>query len=123
MATKKPATIEGYIDAAPPAAQARLRELLSCLRQAAPDAEEALKWNKPALSYNVILFVFAAFKQHVSLHPTPAAIKAFAKDLTAYKTSSSTIQFPLDRPLPVKLIRRIADYRVKQVLEEDATWM
>ncbi|MDY6982924.1 MAG: DUF1801 domain-containing protein [Pseudomonadota bacterium] len=119
----KPKTVEGYIAAAAPQAQDRLREMLACLRKAAPKAEEALKWSSPALSYGTILFMFAAFKKHVSLYPTPSVIRAFENELKDYKTSSSTIQFPLDKPLPAKLIRRIADYRVTQVLEKGATWM
>ena len=97
--------------------------MLGSLREAAPNAEEAIKWGNPALSYGTILFIFAAHKKHISLYPTPAAIKAFAKDLKQYKTSSSTIQFPLDEPLPAKLIRKIADYRVREVVENDAKWM
>ena len=122
-ASAKPKTIEDYIAAAPPQAQDRLREMLACLRKAAPKAEEALKWSNPALSYGTILFIFAAFKKHVSLYPTPSVIEAFRQELADYRTSSSTIQFPLDSPLPVKLIRRIADHRVTQVLEKGASWM
>jgi len=94
-----------------------------CLRQAAPDGEEGLKWGSPALSFKTILFIFAAHKNHISLYPTPSAIKAFAKELEGLKTSSSTVQFPLDKPLPVSLIRQIADFRVKAVVEDSATWM
>lgn len=119
----KPATVAEYIAAAPATAQKRLREMRKCLREAAPGAEEALKWGSPALSYETILFIFAAHKNHVSLYPTPSAIRAFAKELAGYKTSSSTIQFPLDKPLPVSLIRRIADYRVRAAVEDNATWM
>lgn len=94
-----------------------------CLRQAAPEAEEGLKWGTPALSYGTILFIFAAHKKHISLYPTPAAIRKFAKELEGFKTSSSTVQFPLDKPLPLTLIRQVADFRVKAVVEDDATWM
>jgi len=68
----------------------------------------------PAFSYQRILFTFAAFKHHISLYPTPSAVKAFAKDLSEYKTSSSTIQFPLDKPLPLPLIHKIAAFRVRE---------
>ena len=119
----KPKTIDEYIAAAPAIAQKRLREMRRCLRAAAPDAEEALKWGSPALSYETILFIFAAHKNHISLYPTPAAIKAFAKELRDYRTSSSTIQFPFDKPLPADLIRRIADYRVSAVVADGALWM
>lgn len=119
----KPSSVDEYIAAAPVLAQKRLREMHRCLRQAAPDAEEGLKWGTPALSYGTILFIFAAHKNHISLYPTPSAIRAFAKELDGFKTSSSTVQFPLDRPLPLSLIRQIADFRVKSVIEDNATWM
>ena len=119
----KPKTIEEYIQVAPDISQKRLREMLACLRKVAPKAEESLKWGSPGLSYKTILFIFAAHKNHISLYPTPAAVRAFANELDAYKTSSSTIQFPLDKPLPKELIGRIAEYRVRAVLEEGVTWM
>jgi uncharacterized protein YdhG (YjbR/CyaY superfamily) len=122
-AKSKPKTITEYINASPVGARARLREMLNCLRKAAPKAEEGLKWSMPALSYDRILFMFAAFKQHISLYPTPAVIKAFARELAGFKISEGTIQFPLDKPLPLMLIRRIAVFRVKEVKEKDAKWM
>lgn len=119
----KPTSLAEYIDAAPEQARERLTEMLQCLREAAPDAEEGLKWGTPALSYRTILFIFAAYKKHISLHPTPSVIAAFQKELTAYKTSSATVQFPLDEPLPLDLIRKLAEHRVRAVLEDGATWM
>jgi len=120
---KKPESITEYIDAAPEAAREKLREMLACLRKAAPGAREELKWGAPALSYQRILFTFAAFKHHVALYPTPSAVKAFAEELAEFKTSSSTIQFPLDRPLPLALIEKIAAFRVQESEERDARWM
>jgi uncharacterized protein YdhG (YjbR/CyaY superfamily) len=119
----RPKTIAEYIKAAPESAQPRLHEMLACLRKAAPGAKEGIKWGVPALSYQRILFTFAAFRNHISLYPTPEALKAFAKDLSDFTTSSSTIQFPLDQPLPLKLIVKIAAFRVRQSREKDARWM
>jgi Uncharacterized conserved protein len=118
----RPKSVDEYIADTPPTAQKRLREMRKCLREAAPGANESLKWGSPALSYDTILFMYAAHKNHVSLYPTPAAVRAFAKELAGYKTSNATIQFPLDEALPVALIRKIANYRVKAVVEEGATW-
>ena len=119
----KPKSISEYIEAASPEAQPRLREMLDCLRLTAPGAQESLKWGNPALSYQWILFQFAAFKHHISLYPTPSVVKAFEKELEGYQTSSSTIQFPLDKPLPVALIRRIAEFRVRDAVENGVKWM
>ena len=95
----------------------------ACLRKAAPGATESLKWNMPALSHDRILFMYAAFKNHISLFPTAKTLRAFADRLSKYQTSKGTIQFPLDKPLPVALIRKIALFRVKESKERDAKWM
>lgn len=107
-AKAKPKTIDEYINARPEEAREKLRTMLDTLRKAAPGAKESLKWGTPALSYDRILFIFAAFKHHISLYPTPAVVKSFAKELSKYKTSAATIQFSLDKPLPLPLIRKVA---------------
>jgi len=118
----KPKTIPEYIAAAPLPVQEKLYQLLACIRKAAPGAEESLKWGKPAFSYDRILVVFAASKNHVGFYPTPSAVKAFAKELSGYKTGSGSIQFPLDKPLPVSLVSKITRFRVKESREEDVKW-
>ena len=120
---EKPKTIDEYIDTAPAEAQEKMREMLACLRAAAPGAQESLKWGQPALSYKWILFQFAAFRHHISLYPTPSVVKAFEKELKSYKTSTSTVQFPLDKPLPLKLIKDIAEFRVREASEKGVKWM
>lgn len=120
---EKPKTIGEYIAAMPEQTQKRLGEMLECLRQAAPGAEENLKWGHPALSYRWILFQFAAFKDHINLYPTPSVVKAFAGELGEYTATASAIQFPLDRPLPGELIRKVAEYRVWESNEKGIKWM
>lgn len=112
MAKAKAATIAEYINTAPKAAQQKLREIRACLRKAAPGAEESIKWGVPAFSYQGVLFTFAARKNHIGFSPTAGAIRAFADDLSEFETSSSTIRFPLDKPLPLALIRKMAAFRV-----------
>lgn len=118
----KPRTIEEYISCAPEDAQEKLYQLLECIRAAAPGATEALKWNMPAFSYQRILVTFAVYKTHIGLYPTPAAVKAFEKQLSKFSTGESSIQFPLDKPLPLTLISKITAFRVKECLAEDAKW-
>jgi len=124
MATKKtkPTTVTEYINAAPKEARQKLREMRATVRAAAPGAAEGLKWSMPAYSYRRILVTFAAFKHHIGFYPTPPAVKAFAKQLSGYKTASGSIQFPLDKPLPLDLIRKITAFRVKESVEEDKKW-
>jgi uncharacterized protein YdhG (YjbR/CyaY superfamily) len=102
----KPKTITGYINAAPEEAQQKLHEMLTCILTAAPGAKEGLKWGMPAFSYQRILVTFAVFKHHIGFYPTPSAVKAFAKSLSKFKTASGSIQFPLNKPLPLALIRK-----------------
>ena len=118
----RPKTIDEYINAAPKDAQKKLREMLACIRAAAPGAKESLKWGMPAFSYKRILVTFAAFKNHIGFYPTPSAVKAFAKDLSKFATASASIQFPIEKPLPLPLIRKITAFRVQESLNQDKKW-
>lgn len=123
MAKKsRPATVAEYIAAAPPGARKKLREMRATIRAAAPGAVEGLKWGMPAYSYKRILVTFAAFKHHIGFYPTPSAVKAFAKDLSNFHTASGSIQFPLEQPLPLALIRKITTFRVRESTEHDKKW-
>jgi len=120
---KKPTTVEEYIEQAPENVREKLREMRSSLKSVSPQAEESLKWSMPAFSYERILFTYAGFKNHIGLYPTPGAIEPFKKELKEYKTGKGSIQFPLDTPLPHELIKKIAQFRIKEVKENGATWM
>jgi uncharacterized protein YdhG (YjbR/CyaY superfamily) len=124
MTSKKarPKNITEYINAAPKEAQEKLREMRACIREAAPGATESLKWGKPAFSYQRILVMFAAFKHHIGFYPTPSAVSAFAKDLSEFAAAGASIRFPLDKPLPLPLIRKITAFRVRESIEEDRKW-
>jgi uncharacterized protein YdhG (YjbR/CyaY superfamily) len=118
----KPKTIGEYIKSVPKESREKLREIRACIRKAAPDAEESLKWGRPAFSYKQILVMFAGYKHHIGFYPTPSAVKAFAKLLKKFKTAKGSIQFPLDKPLPTALIRRITAFRVREYTEQDRKW-
>jgi uncharacterized protein YdhG (YjbR/CyaY superfamily) len=124
MTPKKvpPKTITEYIVAAPKGAQKKLRAMRACIRTSAPGAQESLKWGMPAFSYRRILVTFAAFKHHIGFYPTPSAVKAFAKDLSKFVTAKGSIQFPLEKPLPLLLIRKITAFRVRESIENDRKW-
>jgi uncharacterized protein YdhG (YjbR/CyaY superfamily) len=117
-----PKSVTEYINAAPQAARKKLRELRSCIRASAPGATEGLKWGMPAFSYRRILVTFAAFQHHIGFYPTPSAVKAFAQDLEKFATAKGSIQFPLEKPLPLPLIRKITAFRVRESLEKDGKW-
>jgi uncharacterized protein YdhG (YjbR/CyaY superfamily) len=94
----------------------------ACIRKAAPGAKESLKWGMPAFSDRRILVIFAGFKHHIGFYPTPSAVKAFAKDLRRFNTAKGSIQFPLEKPLPLPLIRKITAFRVRESFEQDKKW-
>jgi len=118
----KPTTIEQYIEGCPEETWDKLNQLVACIREAAPGAKEGLKWNVPAFSYDRILVTFAVFEHHIGFYPTPSVVAAFAKSLTGYKTAKSSIQFPIDKPLPLELIRKITLFRVQESLGGDVKW-
>jgi len=118
----RPKTIEEYIYSAPAEVQERLWELHECIRAAAPGATEGLKWRMPAYSFQKILVTFAVFKKHIGFYPMPSAIKAFAKELTAYQTAEGSVQFPHDKPLPLPLVKKIVRFRVKESKEGTIKW-
>ena len=118
----KPGNIDEYIQAAPLENQKKLLDMHACIRAAAPGAKESLKWGMPAFSYQRILVTFASFKNHIGFYPTPSAVKAFEKSLIKYATAKGSIQFPIDKPLPLSLISKITKFRVKESIEKDSKW-
>lgn len=118
----RPTNIAEYIAAAPKGTRQKLGEMRACIREAAPGAKESLKWGMPAFSYHRLLVTFAGFKHHIGFYPTPSAVRAFAPDLAKYVTASASIQFPLEKPLPLALIRKITEFRVRECLEQDGKW-
>jgi uncharacterized protein YdhG (YjbR/CyaY superfamily) len=114
-------SITEYINA-PREAQKKLREMRACIRTSALGAKESLKWGMPAFSYRRILVTFAALKHHIGFYPTPSAVRAFANDLSKFATAKGSIQFPLEKPLPLPLIRKITAFRVRESIEEDKKW-
>ena len=118
----KARTVVEYINAAPKETRKKLREMRACIRKAAPDAAEGLKWGMPAYSHKRMLVAFAGYKHHIGFYPTPAAVKEFAGELTGFVTSDASIQFPLGKPLPLALIRKITVFRVSESIKKDAKW-
>ena len=111
----KPQTIEAYIEAAPEEVQDRLYQLHTCIRAAASGAKEEIKWSMPAYSYKRILVTFAVFKNHIGFYALPSGNEEFKTELSKYKTGKGSIQFPLDKPIPYDLIRRIVRFRLEEI--------
>jgi uncharacterized protein YdhG (YjbR/CyaY superfamily) len=116
MITNKPATIDEYIAGFPKDIQEILEQVRETIKQAAPDAEEAIRYAIPTFTLKGNLIHFAAFKNHIGLYPAPNGIEAFAEELSVYKGGKGSVQFPLDQPMPLDLISRIVKFREKSVL-------
>ncbi len=107
-------TMDEYINALPEDVRQIVNELRQTIRDAAPDAEETINYQIPTFTLNGNLVHFAAFENHIGFYPTPSGMEAFKKELSGYKGAKGSVQFPLNEPLPLPLIRRIVEYRVKE---------
>ena len=122
MKIKKPENVEEYIEQLPQIAQVKIKELRAILKSLAPEAKEGLKWGKPVFESKTILFAYSAHKSHLSFIPTGPALKPFEKELTGFETKKDSVQFLFENPIPENLIRKIAEYRKKEVEEKGAKW-
>lgn len=110
-----PADIDQYIAGFPPVTRAALEQVRATIRKAAPAAEEAISYAMPTFKLGGRNLVhFAGYAHHIGFYPVPTAIAAFKKDLSKYKQGKGSVQFPLDRKLPLSLIVRIVKFRVKE---------
>jgi len=109
-------SIDQYIRGFPEEIRALLEEVRITIRKAAPGATETIKYAMPTFVLNGNLVHFAAFKNHIGFYPVPSGIDAFKKELSVYKGAKGSVQFPLDKPLPLDLITKIVNFRVQENL-------
>ena len=95
-----------------------LEKLRQTIRKAVPEAEEVISYQMPAFKQGSILVWYAAFKKHVGLFPKTSVMAEFKDKLAQYKTSKGTIQFPYDKPLPLDLIKKIVQFRLKEAAQK-----
>ena len=107
-------TIDEYISMFPDDVRTILNQVRQTIRTAAPEARETINYQMPTFTLNGNLVHFAGFKNHIGFYPTPTGIEAFKEELSVYKGAKGSVQFPLDQPMPLSLIRRIVEYRVKE---------
>lgn len=105
--TYKFKTVDEYISSFPVQVKMMLEQLRTVVTQNAPEAKEVISYNMPALKLHGILLYYAAYKNHIGFYPYASAIKFFEADLTAYKTSKGTVQFPLNKALPLGRIKKM----------------
>ena len=117
-----PKTINEYIAGFPENVQAALSEIRSAIRKAAPEAEETIKYEMPTFMLRGRnLVYFAAFKKHIGFYPAPMGVAEFKTALARYGAGKGTLRFPLDEPIPVGLVVRIAKFRAKTILAKSAS--
>ena len=111
-------SIDEYIAAFPQEIQIILQEIRAVIKESAPKAEEKISYQMPTFFLNGNLVHFAAFKKHIGFYPTPSGTEAFQKELSIYKGAKGSVQFPLDEPMPLKLISRIVKFRTAENLKK-----
>ncbi len=109
----KPQSVDDYINSAPEETQEKLRELRKIIRFIAPKAQEELSYGMPYYGYKGRLCYFAFAKNHIGLYIPPPVIQNHAEELKSYKTATATVQFPLNKKLPVNLIKKLVRARVE----------
>lgn len=108
----KPKDIDEYIAGFPKETQEILEKIRTTIREAAPDAEEAIKYQLPTFTLKGNLVHFGAYKKHIGFYPVPRGIEKFKDELAAYEGAKGSVRFPLDKPIPYDLISRIVAFRV-----------
>jgi len=106
-------TVEEYFAQLSGPVKARMEQVRETIRKAAPGAEEVISYNMPAFRSNGVLVYYAAYGNHIGLYPTGSGIEAFQKEIEGYKSSKGAVQFQHDEPLPLGLIAKIVQFRVK----------
>lgn len=115
-----PQTIDEYIALFPKDIQDILQKIRATIREAAPEAEETIKYQAATFTLKGNLVHFAAFQNHIGFYPTPSGIEKFQEELKGYQQAKGSVQFPLNRPIPYDLIRKIVEFRVEENIERAA---
>jgi uncharacterized protein YdhG (YjbR/CyaY superfamily) len=108
-------SIDEYIETFPEDTQKNLKELRETIKAAAPEASETISYGIPTFTLNgKYLIYFAGWKNHISIYPIPTGSEAFNKQISKYVEGKGTLKFPIDKPLPLKLITKIVKLKVAE---------
>ena len=113
-----PNDVDTYISSFPGEVKMLLEQIRTTIQQAAPEAKETINYAIPSYILNGNLVHFAAFKKHIGFYPGPSGVDTFKAELSQYKGAKGSVQFPLDKPMPLDLITRIVKFRVKENMEK-----
>jgi uncharacterized protein YdhG (YjbR/CyaY superfamily) len=113
--SSKAKTVDDYLATVPEPARGTLNKVRATIRSVVPaETEEVISYGMPAFKHKKVLVWYAAFAEHCSLFPTPSVIERFKAELKGYKIAKGTIQFPVDKPLPASLLKKIVRSRLAQ---------
>ncbi|NMN39115.1 iron chaperone [Pedobacter sp. SG918] len=118
MEQPKPENIDQYIANFPIETQKLLHQIRETIHKAVPEANEVISYGMPAFKQNSVLVYFAGYAKHIGFYPTGSGIEAFKEEFTQYKWSKGAVQFPLNKPLPLDLITRIAKFKAERDSEK-----
>jgi uncharacterized protein YdhG (YjbR/CyaY superfamily) len=114
-----PKNIDEYIALFPENTREILEKLRSTIKKAAPGAQEVIRYGMPAFKLGKILVYFAAYENHIGFYPTASGIEAFKEELAVWPGGKGSVRFPIDKPLPLKLIAEIVAFRVAEIRETE----
>jgi len=117
--SRKFKTVDEYFSMFPATTKSILMEMRETIRQAAPQAEELISYNIPAFKFHGVLVYYAAYERHIGFYPTASPMRVFKKELADYKTSKGAIQFPIGKPIPTALVKKIVKFRMNENLEKE----
>jgi uncharacterized protein YdhG (YjbR/CyaY superfamily) len=122
MSASKLKDFDEYIAEFPKDTQKYLTQIRATIKKAAPEAEESISYGMPAYKTNgKALVYFAAFKNHIGFYATPAGHSEFEQELSKYKQGKGSVQFPLEKPMPLNLISKIVKFRLKENIQQATT--
>lgn len=114
MKPDKPQTVDEYIEGFPGDVQVMLQQIRTVIKEAVPGVTEKIAYGLPTFVFHGNLISYAAWKKHIGMYPVPVAL---SEELKGYKQEKSSIHFALDKPIPLDLIKRIARYRAKEMVD------
>lgn len=106
--------VDKYIATFPARTQERLKSIRNIIKEAAPEAVETIGYMMPTYKLNGNLVHFAGYKNHIGFYPAPSGISQFKEELSIYKNAKGSVQFPLDKPIPLELVKKIVEFRVNE---------
>lgn len=112
-------SVDEYIGSFPENIRAKLEEMRAIIKALVPEAQEKISYQMPAFYRNGIIVWYAGFARHIGFYPGADGIAAFKDELAGYKSAKGSVQFPLDKPLPVELISKMVRFRVENIEKKD----